>query len=60
MKKFNLFMTVGITSFALVKTYEFVQVLKAEAKYQKENQENEYKREYIKIPIPLKKYWFFY
>lgn len=55
MKKFNLFMTVGITSFVLVKTYEFVQVLKAEAKYQKENQENEYKREYIKIPIPLKK-----
>ena len=52
MKKFNLFMTVGITSFALVKTYE---VLKAEAKYQKENKENEYKREYIKIPIPLKK-----
>lgn len=47
MKKFNLFIKVGITSFVLVKIYNLVQMFKAECQYQNENN----KREYIKIPL---------
>ena len=54
MKKLNIFLATIATSFVLVKTYELVEMVKADKEYQKDfnsNKEETYKRQYIKLPF---------